>query len=117
MRQGWNCLSCHKENGQASGKPWTAGGTVYESLDSDQCDGSQGVDVVFFDPDGTEIHRLTTNEAGNFYTNTPLPEGFLVGVERAGVRKMMPIPPPAGSCNACHSKSPIGDALGPIRAP
>ncbi|MGE0548356.1 MAG: hypothetical protein AB7O24_02205 [Kofleriaceae bacterium] len=117
MRPGWNCLSCHREEGQAKNKVWSAGGTVYESLDSDQCDGTPDVEVVFFNPNGVEIERVRTNDAGNFHTSKPLPKGFRVGVERDGKRAMMPIPPPAGSCNACHAASPIGGAKGVIRAP
>lgn len=117
MRPGWNCLSCHREGGQASRKPWTAGGTVYEALDSDPCDGTPDVDVVFFTAEGAELERVRTNAVGNFFTATPLPEDFRVGVERDGVLAMMPIAPPAGSCNACHSDSPVGGALGKIRAP
>lgn len=117
MRPGWNCLSCHRAGGRAAAKVWTAGGTVYESADADRCDGSPGVDVVFFDRDGIEIERVTTNAAGNFYTARELPEGFRVGVERDDRLAMMPIEPPAGSCNACHSDPPVGEALGRIRAP
>jgi hypothetical protein len=117
MRPGWNCLSCHRESGQARAKVWSAAGTVYDSADANACDGVPGVDVVFFNPAGIEVERVTTNAAGNFFTPRQLPEGFRVGVERDGKLAMMPIPPPAGSCNACHSDPPIGDALGRIRAP
>jgi hypothetical protein len=117
MRPGWNCLSCHRENGKAASKVWTAAGTVYETADADPCDGSPGVDVVFFAPSGSEVDRVRTNAAGNFFTNRVFPEGFRVGVERDGKLVMMPIPPPAGSCNACHSENPVGEALGRIRAP
>jgi len=117
MRPGWNCLSCHRAGGQATAKVWTAGGTVYDALDSDPCTGTPEVDVVFFDPQGNEIERVRTNDVGNFYTRAELPEGFLVGLEREGRLAMMPIPPPAGSCNACHADNPVGGALGKIRAP
>lgn len=117
MRPGWNCLSCHRENGMAAARPWSAGGTVFEEADSDPCDGTEGVDVVFMDARGREIERVRTNAAGNFFTATPLPPGFRVAVERDGRRAMMPFPPPAGSCNACHSTSPIAGAKGLIRAP
>jgi hypothetical protein len=117
MRPGWNCLSCHREAGKASTRIWTAAGTVYETADASACDGVPGVDVVFFTDMGAEVQRVQTNAAGNFFTPHPLPPGFRVGVERDGKLAMMPIPPPAGSCNACHSDEPIGDAMGRIRAP
>jgi len=118
MRPGWNCLSCHRDGGQAKDKVWSAGGTVFEDLDVDPCnDGVPGVEVVFFDARGSELERVRTNDVGNFHVTTPLPEGFRVGVEREGRLAMMPFPPPAGSCNACHALAPIGGAKGVIRAP
>lgn len=117
MRPGWNCLACHREGGSAEKVPWSAGGTVYEGLDSDPCSDGAFAEVVFFDPNGREIERVRTNAAGNFHTATPLPRGFRVGVEREGQLAMMPFPPPAGSCNACHAIKPIGGAKGLIRAP
>jgi hypothetical protein len=118
MRPGWNCLGCHREGGTAERVPWTAGGTIFEHADADPCsDGTPDVEVIFFDPHGTEIERVTTNAVGNFHTATPLPEGFRVGIERDGRLAMMPFPPPAGSCNACHSTNPIAHAKGLIRAP
>jgi hypothetical protein len=117
MRPGWNCLSCHREGGTAHRRAWTAAGTIYEAADSGPCEGVPDVHVVFFNPAGEEVERVTSNAAGNFFTNRPLPPGFRVGVEREGRLAMMPKPPPAGSCNACHSDPPTGDALGRIRAP
>ena len=118
MRPRCNSLSCHREGGEAGRVPWTAGGTIFESADADPCaDGTPDVDVVFFDAHGTEIERVRTNDVGNFHTATPLPDGFRVGVEREGRIAMMPFPPPAGSCNACHSTRPIANAKGLIRAP
>lgn len=98
-------------------KPWSAGGTVYESADDDPCQGTPGVEVVFFDNLGSELARVKTNDVGNFHLAQPLPPGFRVGVERDGKRSMMPFPPPAGSCNACHAASPIAGAKGLLRAP
>jgi cytochrome c553 len=117
MRPGQNCIRCHKAGGEASNKPWTAAGTIYNDLNDDVCSGVNGVDVVFLNAQFIEIGRVTSNTAGNFYTNMPLPQGFRVAVERGGRRITMPEAPAAGSCNACHSDNPVGNALGPIRAP
>lgn len=117
MKPGWNCLSCHREGGQASSKPWSAAGTIYGDADADVCDGVAGVNVIFTDADGVELTRVVSNEVGNFYTAFALPEGFRVALERQGRTVQMPISPPAGSCNACHDTPPLGDALGRIRAP
>jgi mono/diheme cytochrome c family protein len=117
MRPGQNCIRCHKAGGEAASKPWTAGGTIFEDVRDDVCSGVNGVDVVFLDEQFIEIGRVTSNDAGNFYTDMPLPPGFRVAVERGGRRITMPEAPAAGSCNACHSDNPVGNALGPIRAP
>lgn len=118
MRPGENCLSCHRAGGQAANRPWTAAGTVFERADSPADQGVSGVTVIVTDSAGTAV-RMTTNEAGNFYTAAPLKKPLTLAVERDGKRKEMPIPLDAdGACNACHSSpDAIGGAQGRIRAP
>lgn len=117
MRPGEDCLSCHSEGAGRRAPTWSAGGTVYDRADAAANDGVEGVDVVLSRPDGGMIETLRTNAAGNFYTATPLPQGFRVALEYAGERIDMPCPPPAGLCNACHSDPPIGQAPGRIYVP
>src|SRR5687768_15475057 len=92
MRPGQNCLRCHTEGAGTSAPPWSAAGTVYETVDADVCAGVEGAKVLLSAPDGKTI-ELLTNGAGNFYTGEPLADGFRVAVEYAGRRREMPDAP------------------------
>jgi hypothetical protein len=96
---------------------WSAAGTVYPRADASAEQGVSGVTVELSGAEGQLIEKLITNEAGNFYTATPLPPGFRVALEYDGQRIQMPCPPPAGLCNACHADPPIGNAPGRIYVP
>lgn len=105
MFPGENCLSCHNPNGQAFGKPWTVGGTIYDSSGDA---GVEGAQVVIKDATGTVI-TLTTNGVGNFYTAETLKAPFQeisVGYGDAGFIQM-PIALATGevngACNYCHN--------------
>lgn len=115
MRAGDNCLRCHRENGEAQNL-WTAAGTVYATPEADRDDGLENVQVILEDSSG-KVVTLTTNAAGNFYTAEPLLPDYRVRVERNGKSLAMSFSPPAGSCNACHSIPPVGNAPGRIFAP
>jgi hypothetical protein len=117
MRPGDNCLRCHNPQGQAARRPWTAAGTVFPKLDARASEGVEGVTVRFKDESGREVEALITNEAGNFYTDQPLPDPYFVSLEYEGEAIDMPCAPPAGSCNACHSPNPVGFAPGRIYLP
>lgn len=117
MRPGQDCLSCHSDGAGRGAPTWSAGGTVYAKADAKPDEGLAGVDVLITAPDGTLLEKLVTNEAGNFYTPTPLPAGFKVALEYLGEHIAMPCPPPAGLCNACHNNPPIGGAPGRIYIP
>lgn len=118
MRPGDDCLRCHSEGSPyPQAKHWTLGGTVYSQLDAGAESGVAGAQIVVSDASGSEIERLTSNAAGNFYTATQLPAGFRVAVEYEGKSVEMPCPPPAGNCGACHSSPPIGGPLGRVVIP
>jgi hypothetical protein len=117
MRPGEDCLSCHSRNSGRDAPVWSAAGTVFPSAEAAASEGVAGVSVHLFDDGGELIETLTTNRAGNFYTATPLPQGFRVALEHEGQRIDMPCPPPAGLCNACHNDPPIGMAKGRIFIP
>ncbi|MFZ5468080.1 MAG: hypothetical protein ACOZIN_01475 [Myxococcota bacterium] len=116
MRPGDNCLRCHNPQGQASAKPWTAAGTVFPVADAGRDQGLEGALVKLTSVDGQTV-TLVTNRVGNFYTDAALGEGFKVELEWEGRSIAMSSPPPAGSCNACHSLPPVGGAPGRIRVP
>lgn len=117
MRPGQDCLSCHSEGAGRGAPTWTAAGTVYGAADAAAESGVARVDVLLKTADGALIEKLATNSVGNFYTATPLPPGFRVGLEYQGQSIDMPCAPPAGLCNACHNVPPIGAAPGRIYIP
>ncbi|HOU55247.1 MAG TPA: hypothetical protein PLQ97_15095 [Myxococcota bacterium] len=109
MRPGENCMGCHT-GGRAP--RWEVAGTVFECAQADRHEGVAGVDVVFRDANGTEVLRLTTNEAGNFYSKTDLPEGYRVSLVRGETVREMPFTPTKGACNSCHTMPPENGAPG-----
>ena len=117
MRPGQDCLSCHSEGAGRGAPIWSAAGTVYADAEARAEAGLPQVDVLLTTAEGTLIEKLVTNAAGNFYTKTPLPAGFRVGLQYQGERIDMPCAPPAGLCNACHKLPPIGAAPGRIYVP
>ncbi len=118
MLPGENCLRCHSSGSNYPQAPdWTLGGTVFTAADATETDGVRDAVVEITDKTG-RVLKLTTNEAGNFYTQEPLEPPFRVALEYGGKRAQMPIEAPAGSCNACHSHpDPTGGTKGRIRIP
>ncbi len=95
MAAGQDCLSCHTAGGAASGHPFTAAGTVFDSTGA----GANGVTV---DVGGV---IMTSNAAGNFYTDQPI-TAFSASVAFNGTTVSMATPPtPTGACNSCHGVS------------
>ena len=109
MRPGENCMGCHT-GGRAP--RWEVAGTVFECAQADRHEGVADVDVVFRDPSGAEVLRLRTNEAGNFYSKTDLPEGYRVSLVRGETTREMSVSPPRGACNSCHTQPPENGAPG-----
>jgi len=119
MRPGDNCLRCHRDerSDYPSAPSWTAAGTVFPGPDSQASDGVPDVRVLLFGADGALLETLVTNEAGNFYTDAKLPEGFRVALEYEDERIDMPCPPPTGGCAACHGVPAVGGAPGRLFIP
>jgi hypothetical protein len=117
MRPGQDCLSCHSDGAGRGAPTWSAAGTVYAAADAKAEAGLPRVDVLLTTAEGSLIEKLVTNAAGNFYTRTPLPAGFRVGLQYQGEMIDMPCAPPAGLCNACHNVPSIGAAPGRIYVP
>lgn len=115
MRPGDDCLRCHSADSDYPQAPhWTLAGTVFPTLDARSDAGLSEARVLVSSNQGEQLFALTTNQVGNFYTDTPVPQGFRVAVEYQGQRIEMPCPPPAGNCGACHSLPPIGGPQGRI---
>jgi hypothetical protein len=118
MRPGEDCDFCHRPGSQYDTAPhWTLAGTVYPRADSAANAGVAGVKVIVSQPEGDEVLTLTTNAAGNFYTDARLPSPYRVALEYQGERIEMPCPPPSGGCAKCHRRPPNGFAPGRLFIP
>lgn len=113
MRPGDNCLRCHNDTGTVGAPTWSAAGTLFPSFAADPSEGVADAVIRIADRDGTVV-ELTTNEAGNFYTAEPLLPPLHVTLIQGDRTLEMPVPAPAGSCNACHSLPSVGGAQGRI---
>ncbi|RME24658.1 MAG: hypothetical protein D6806_09240 [Deltaproteobacteria bacterium] len=104
MAPGEACLNCHSSGGEASEHVWTAAGTVF--TDANGTTGAEGVEVQITDNGGNTV-TLTTNSAGNFYTDQALTPPLNIQLSANGNTKSMN-DAPNGNCNNCHN--PAGQA-------
>jgi hypothetical protein len=112
MDPGSDCLSCHSPGGRAH-RAYSVAGTVFAQPDSPEFDGVAGANVVVTDANG-RIVTMTTNAAGNFYTeeDVTLPLDVLVQVGDI-VRHMEPRVTKA-SCGSCHEAVPYQGTEGRV---
>lgn len=114
MRPGGDCIECH-DSGE--GPNLSAAGTVMGAYDDvDDCNGVQGVTVRITDANG-DVHELTTNAAGNFYTNESIPTPFTAEVEKDGAVSPMLTSQVDTNCASCHTAEGANGAPGRIVAP
>ena len=124
MRPGEACKSCHVLLGQATGKTFDIGGTVYPTAhEPNDCDGTgvTGATVVITDGMGAD-HVLPVNGVGNFYHQDlfgfaafPLP--YHAKVVFNGQERKMIAPQMTGDCNSCHTEGGTQSAPGRIMLP
>ncbi len=116
MRPGNNCLRCHSEGGQASSRPFSVGGTVFERGNASRCEGVAGVIIEVTDAKQKRV-VLTSNAVGNFYSDEPLTPPLSMVARHEGRSATMSIASPTGGCALCHSWPDAVSASGRIRAP
>jgi hypothetical protein len=134
MNPGQDCLICHcstacapgqADGGLASYRPWTIAGTVFPSASANVDAGLGQAQILVTDVTGKQL-TLTSNAAGNFYTEEPLGDLTDIEVQSGGRRMVMQIGVVGsgalelvGSCNHCHTDQPYpGDpGLGLYGAP
>lgn len=97
MRPGENCLGCHK---------FTAAGTVFSSAQAGASEGVNGVTVTLVDSNQKTV-TMTSNSAGNFYTNDSIswPANITLAL---GSRTASMVGASVGACASCHSTSGQG---------
>jgi mono/diheme cytochrome c family protein len=115
MHPGRSCISCHASKGE--GPSFTVAGTVYGAAgQADDCAGVQGVTVELTDAKGA-VTTLTSNAAGNFFTEKSLVMPYTARVLTAtGERKMFGAQS-NGDCAACHTATGASGAPGRILSP
>ena len=147
MQPGADCLSCHRAGGAASDRIWTVAGTVFPSPEACPPDGGaagpsapgcstgiQGVQVLLVDDGGQEL-TLTTNSAGNFYTDQPIGPLTSIMIQNKTHRMEMNLTSVGGgaaigagalinggsnagvSCNICHTAANAPPTQGNDGAP
>ncbi|RME01024.1 MAG: hypothetical protein D6812_08750 [Deltaproteobacteria bacterium] len=116
MYPGANCLACHTPGGPGAegdegeegeeeedeGRIFTAAGTIFRDLQGSAP--AAGVTIEITDADGNVI-QLTSNAAGNFFTEEPITFPASVVARKGDQEMIMSIPVPQGGCNTCHACS------------
>ncbi len=114
MNPGEDCIACHKRD---DGPSFTFAGTVFPGLQaSDDCYGTEGVTVVIKGADGVE-HRMTTNKAGNFFTEKAIKTPYTAKIIYQGKERAMLSPQTSGACASCHGETATAGAPGRIALP
>ncbi len=113
MKPGQNCMRCHDGGGPPA---WTIAGTVYSCGDASSSAGVEGATIVITDASGNEVTRLTSNAAGNFYTDIPFAGEIQARVFLNGVSRWMTLGQSSGACNSCHAVPGQNGAPGRIYA-
>lgn len=114
MNPGEDCIACHNSG---EGPNYTLAGTVMGDYDDpDDCNGVEDVRVRVTDADGVEL-VLTTNRAGNFYTNEDIAMPYTIVLERDGETLEMGGAQSDGACASCHTAEGANSAPGRVVAP
>ena len=115
MSPGGDCNGCHSSHGE--GPAFTIVGTVMGAMNDDtNCNGVGGVEVDITGADGVML-TLTTNSAGNFYTQQSVARPFHAKVLRGSTERAMVAAQAVGDCNTCHTARGANNAPGRIVAP
>lgn len=118
MNPGQDCIDCHS---RGEGPKFQIAGTVMGAeSDDDNCNGLAGATVQITGADGVTI-ELTTNAAGNFYSDHSTPmvafpfTAKVIGTN--GKESKMVAAQSTGACNSCHTAAGANGAPGRITVP
>ncbi len=117
-RPGQPCLLCHASEGHfpkaPGGETFEIGGTVYGTIDADEKDGLNNVEIIFTDARGNEF-STTSNRAGNFYVREKPLYPLEVRIRRGSDEQRMKTKIwRNGSCAHCHGPTPGADSIGRV---
>jgi hypothetical protein len=114
MYPGSDCMACHDAGGIGveydDGEVedlFTIAGTLFDDVDG--IESLQGASVIVTGDDG-QVVTMTTNSAGNFFTERSVRLPATTVVEHGGVIREMFSSFDAPGCNSCHACD--GEALG-----
>jgi hypothetical protein len=99
--KGDNCLTCHTQGGQASGKQWLFGGTVYKA---DKTTAAPHVEVGV--KSGSNVYTTYSANNGNFWlaAGPTVNWGAVeIRIRNSNGEKKMSSQPNSGGCNSCHT--------------
>lgn len=114
MNPGEPCMACHD---RGEGPTFKVAGTVMGAIhDPDDCNGVQDVIVRITDADGV-VTELTTNSAGNFYTNDRIALPYTAQLEHDGIIREMLGAQDDGDCGSCHTEAGASGAPGRVVVP
>lgn len=116
MHPGGTCIECHSSG---EGPRFTLAGTVMAASNDDtDCNGVSGATVEITGADGT-VTKLTTNAAGNFYSEskTALSTPYTAKIIQGGKTRAMTASQTVGDCNTCHTAAGANGAPGRILLP
>lgn len=114
MKPGQACMACHD---RGEGPTFKVAGTVMGAIhDPDDCNGVQDVIVRITDADGV-VTELTTNSAGNFYTNDHIALPYTAQLEYNGNIREMLGAQDEGDCGTCHTDAGASGAPGRVVVP
>lgn len=123
MHPGGACLACHSTAPNPPDPQGTMAGTVYQTVhEPDDCNGVLGtttdpIVVTVLDHDNQRV-SATVNEAGNFFSATPLALPIRwATVTHQGRTLTMASAQPSADCNSCHTVGGILGAPGRILVP
>ena len=108
MAPGEDCVSCHAT--------LTVAGTVFFSATAAADGGLAGVVVTVVDGAGVET-RLTSNDAGNFYTHARLTLPLRGASLALNGRTRAMDGGPGGACNSCHADPALDGGPGRLFVP
>ncbi len=116
MHPGGACISCHAGSG-GEAPAYAIAGTVYPTAhEPTDCNGAGGTTVVIVDAAGQTLN-LTTNAAGNFYSNARLTLPYHAKIVSNGKERAMVASQTSGDCNSCHTVSGANGAPGRLMLP
>ena len=103
MRPGEDCTKCHS---------YKVAGTVFPSASAAASGGIANITVTLVDSAQKTI-TLTSNSAGNFYTDQSIAWPASVSVTQGSTTVSMIKPLTGGACNSCH----VPDGQGRVHLP